>query len=62
MFEWAPLLCTPEGQQAIRRPVSGEAVLLALRNLPRTGDMREMVEAIDRVGGLPGALERDGRI
>ena len=51
-------LSNPAVREATLRPVSGRAVLLALRRRPRTGDLADMVERTDRVGGLPGTLER----
>lgn len=54
------LLGSPAGQEAIRRPVSGRGVLLALRRVPMTGDVADLVERTDREGGLPGRLDRIG--
>lgn len=42
----------------IQKPNVGERVLLALRTRPRSGDVQDMIDRIDEIDGLPGALDR----
>lgn len=57
-------LSRPETRQnyldAVMRPASGEMVLLALRHVPKTQDIIDMVSHIDSVE-LYGSIDREYR-